>query len=150
MAQEVSTIFWRQINALKNPGFGMERINFQFILPPSSHMPLSNSLYFYLSSSFLIFWLYVYLFILRERAHMHKGERILSRLCTNNVGLNVTNCEIMTRAEIKSQRLNQLSHPSASSFLIYKYSRNNNNYFEVSQKWDLQIERPHIQRHNKC
>ena len=46
----------------------------------------------------------------RER---EKGERIPSRLCTvsaePDVGLDPTNHEIMTRAEIKSQTLNQVS-----------------------------------------
>ena len=46
-----------------------------------------------------------------------RGERegIPSRLPTvstePDVGLDLTNCEIMTRAEIKSQMLNRLSHP---------------------------------------
>ena len=47
-----------------------------------------------------------------------EGERIPSSLCIvstqPNVRLELTNCEIMTRAEIKSQMLNQLSHPGAS------------------------------------
>ena len=64
----------------------------------------------------------------REREHLcaHKWgraerwrDRILSRLCTvsaePDVGLKLMNCEIMTWAEIKSQRLNQLSHPGAQS-----------------------------------
>ena len=60
-----------------------------------------------------------------ENAHMYKGgrsrekgrERIPSRLHTassesNNTGLELTNFEITTRAEIKSQRLNRFKHPS--------------------------------------
>lgn len=38
---------------LKNK-FAVDRISFEFILPPSSHMSLSKSLYFYLNLSFLI------------------------------------------------------------------------------------------------
>ena len=44
-------------------------------------------------------------------------EKIPSRLFTvstkPNAGLKPTNHEIMTRDEIKSQKLNQLSHPGA-------------------------------------
>ena len=43
------------------------------------------------------------------------GERILSRFCTINaepdVGLDLTNRDIMTWTKIKSQTFNQLSHP---------------------------------------
>ena len=63
----------------------------------------------------------VYLFILGEReseqARAGEGqrERIPSRLCTarveSNVGLELLSHEIMTRAEIRGQTLNQLSHP---------------------------------------
>ena len=45
-------------------------------------------------------------------------ERIRSRICTvtpePDVGLELTNCEIMTWAEIQSRMLIQLSHPGAS------------------------------------
>ena len=54
---------------------------------------------------------------LRERVGEGQGERkrILSRLCVvstePDVGLDLRNCEIMTSAKIKSQKLNLLSHP---------------------------------------
>ena len=61
----------------------------------------------------------VYLFVLREREIEHRAgaerERIPSRLhavsADPHVGLKPTNHEIMTRAKIKSQTLNRLSHP---------------------------------------
>ena len=50
-----------------------------------------------------------------------EGERIPSRPRSvsrePNAGLKLTNCEIMTWAEIKSQMLNWLSHPGAPTFL---------------------------------
>ena len=65
--------------------------------------------------------MFTYLF--RERAQAEEGqkererERIPNRLYTvspePDVGLEPTNWEIMTCAEIKSQTLNQLSHPGA-------------------------------------
>ena len=46
----------------------------------------------------------------RGRERERETERILSRLCAvsiePNMGLNVTNCEIMTQAKTESQRLN--------------------------------------------
>ena len=63
------------------------------------------------------------MFILKEREQAGEGERerrrdrIPGRLHTvsmdPDVGLKLTNCEIMTRAEIKSRTLNQPSHPGA-------------------------------------
>ena len=65
---------------------------------------------------------------LRERQHVGRGgaerecrgkerERIPSRLHTAStepdVGLEFTNREIMTGVKVKSQTLNQLSHPGA-------------------------------------
>ena len=51
-----------------------------------------------------------------------KGERIPSRLCAvgsePNMGLELMNHEIMTRAYIKSWTLNQLSHPGALKTLL--------------------------------
>ena len=50
-----------------------------------------------------------------EETRERKRERIPTRLCAvsaePNVGLDLTNHEIMTSAEIKSQMLNRLSHP---------------------------------------
>ena len=66
-----------------------------------------------LSKSFFLKFIYF------EREHTGKGqrERIPSRLHTVStepvVGLNLTNCKIMTQAEIKIQMFNQLSHPGA-------------------------------------
>ena len=52
-----------------------------------------------------------------ERDRERERERIPSRLCSvraePNVGLEHTNREIMTSAKIKSQMLDQLSHPGA-------------------------------------
>ena len=52
----------------------------------------------------------------RER----EGERLPSRFhaasAEPDARLKLMNCEIMTSAEIKSQTLNQLSHPGAPSF----------------------------------
>ena len=63
---------------------------------------------------------------MREREHEQEGgreregERIPSRLHSvrpePDVGLDLTNHEIMTRAEIKSRMVNQLSHPGAFLF----------------------------------
>ena len=78
-----------------------------------------------LASKILLYGLYsfiflnVYLFIFeRDREHKQgigkeRGEeRIPSRLCADR-GLELTNCEIMTRAKIGSQMFNQLSHQGA-------------------------------------
>ena len=50
-------------------------------------------------------------------------QRIPSRLHIDStepdMGLNPTNCEIMTRAKIKSRMLNQLSHPGAPILCIF-------------------------------
>ena len=46
-------------------------------------------------------------------------ERIPSRLCTD-MGLDLTNLEIMTWAEIKSWMLNWLNHPGAPTFYFLK------------------------------
>ena len=66
----------------------------------------------------------VYLFILREREREREGGsgggegergRLGNRFHTvsteSSEGLQLTNCEIMTRAEVKSWMFNQLSHP---------------------------------------
>ena len=65
----------------------------------------------------------------RERERVGEGqkevkrERIPSRLhivsTEPNVELELTNGENMTRAEIKSQSLNQLSLPGAQSLILY-------------------------------
>ena len=57
----------------------------------------------------------------RERGGAEKGrERIPSRLCTVSTepteGLDLTNVENMTCAQIKSWTLNQLSYPGAPNF----------------------------------
>ena len=54
-----------------------------------------------------------------------EGERIPNRLCVVSAepyeGFDLTNHEIMTWAEIKSQTLNQLSHPGAPRFCNFKH-----------------------------
>ena len=60
----------------------------------------------------------------RERQREGVRERIPSRLRTANMkpsaGLGLTNREIMTWAEIKSQMLTQMSHPDAPIYLFKK------------------------------
>ena len=59
--------------------------------------------------------------MIRGGAERGGGERTPSRLHTvstePDAGLNLTNCEIMTRAEIKSWTLNRLSHPGSLTCL---------------------------------
>ena len=54
-----------------------------------------------------------------------EGERIPSRLrivsAEPDVGLEPTNCEIMTRAKIKSQMLDRLSHPGVPELGYFCY-----------------------------
>ena len=58
--------------------------------------------------------------------HVREGEaereRIPSKLgavrAEPHAGLELTNCKIMTRAEIESQMLNQLSHPGTPCNLV--------------------------------
>ena len=55
----------------------------------------------------------------REREREWERENFKQNFCTSaepDVGLDLTKCEIMTWAEIKSQTLNQLRHPSESIF----------------------------------
>ena len=60
------------------------------------------------------------------RGRKRGRERIPSRLRSvstePDVGLELTNLEIMTRAETKSQTLNRLSHPGAPE-LFFKQGR---------------------------
>ena len=52
-----------------------------------------------------------------------EGERIPSRLCDDSaeadVGLELTNREIMTQAESRSRMLNRLSHPGAPAIALF-------------------------------
>ena len=84
------------------------------------------------------------LFILRVYASRvgtkkWERERIPSRLwdvsTELNVGLELTNHEIMTWAEIKSQRLNQLSHPGTPplTFLFWMMRE----WFQPGSSWHL-------------
>ena len=66
----------------------------------------------------------------REHTQMHggrvegDGERILSRPHAQQAaqhGVDLTNPEIMTSAEIKSQRLNGLSHPGAPPLFLRNF-----------------------------
>ena len=67
------------------------------------------------------------------RGRERRRERIPSKLhavgTEPDAGLNLTNCEIMTSAESKSQMHNQLSHPGALKMQI-----NTNNKTEDSLK----------------
>ena len=89
----------------------------------SSDIELRISLSFFKVYLFiyLFIYLFMYLFWERARACLWAGEgqrgreRIPSRLCTVDTGpdvaLDLTDCEIMTWAEIKSRMLNRPSHP---------------------------------------
>ena len=75
--------------------------------------------------SFYVFFFKVYLCILRDREHRQRErgrERIPSGLrdvsTEPNSGLKPMNHQIMIWAEIKSQMLNQLSHPDAPVFMF--------------------------------
>ena len=67
------------------------------------------------------------------RGRKRDRDRIPSRLCTvstePDVELELTNREIMTSAEIKSQMLNRLSHPGAptlkddNDYVIFRLTR---------------------------
>ena len=71
----------------------------------------------------LFVFLCLFFYFERERAQAEERqrergrERIPSRLCTvsteSDVGLELTNCEIMTLAETKSLMLNEVSHHGA-------------------------------------
>ena len=62
----------------------------------------------------------------RERGRDRERDRILSRLHTvsteADAGLELTNCETMTWAEIKGQTLNRLSHPDALYLLVFRWN----------------------------
>ena len=73
-----------------------------------------------------LFLMFIYLFW--ERAPWGRGrergrERIPSMLCTDRAepdgGLKPTSCGIMTWAEIRSQMLNRLSHPDATTYCSF-------------------------------
>ena len=76
---------------------------------------------------FFFFFLSLFIYLFREREsacaweQQREGERIPSRLPTvstePDVGLKLTNHEIMTWAETKSWTLTRLSHPGASNFM---------------------------------
>ena len=80
------------------------------------------------ANKILIFTYFIYLFWEREREQWKRGrerrsERISSRVRTVSVGphegLYPRNSEIMTWAKIKSQMLNQLSHPDSPHFRTF-------------------------------
>ena len=66
----------------------------------------------------------MFVYVERERASTSEGgaereSQADSILCMEpDVGLDCTNHEIMTRAEIKSWTLNQLNHPGAPEYCI--------------------------------
>ena len=82
---------------------------------------------------FIYLFIYLSLFILKEtetetawveraqrdRERETENPQVGSALAEPDAGLDLTNCEIMTWAETKSQMLNQLSHPGASKDFIY-------------------------------
>ena len=80
-------------------------------------------------SIFILFFFLKFIYFEREgkyklgRDRERQRERIPSRLhavsMKPNVGLDFTNCEIMTWAKIKRQTLNQLSHPGAPSVFSF-------------------------------
>ena len=64
-----------------------------------------------------------------EQAHREKGRKgIPSRFHTvsaqSNIGLELTNCEIMTWAKVKSKMLNWLSHPGAPGIVFIYPTKN--------------------------
>ena len=85
-----------------------------------------------------VFLVYLFIYFEREReteketvsrggAGMWVGEeRIPSRPCAVSAepktGLELENCEIMTRTQIKSETLNRVSHPGAPLMLFLKRS----------------------------
>ena len=75
---------------------------------------------YWLVKFLFIYLIFIYLFIEVGGAESDEGgERIPSRLGPGStepdVGFKLTNHEIMTSAEIRSWKLNQLSHPGAPS-----------------------------------
>ena len=69
--------------------------------------------------------MYVFIsFMVGEGQREREGDKILSRLHTVSAepdsGLEPTNREILTRAEIKSRTLNRLSHPGAPTIKSFK------------------------------
>ena len=89
---------------------------------------VSNTLSVPLCCRYNYFSFKVYLFILRDRGRGRERERISSRLHTvsiePDVGLEPTNFEIMTWAEMESWTLKQLSHPGAPFLKIFLCSYN--------------------------
>ena len=68
----------------------------------------------------------VHLFWERERDYERGeaeggGERICAVHSEPDLGLNLTNCEIMSWAEIRSQMLNWLSHPGVPFFILFYF-----------------------------
>ena len=85
----------------------------------------------------------------RQRAHTHeqgrgteKGRgRIPSGICTlsveSDIGLDLTNCEIMTWAKIKSRTLNRLSYPGVPKLFFLLLSRANHSYLSKCYTYAL-------------
>ena len=69
------------------------------------------------TTSFQLFFKFIYF----ER---ECGENPKQAPHTVSIGLRLTNHEIMTCAEIKSQRLNQLNHPGAPILVHYREKDN--------------------------
>ena len=96
----------------------MEIAHMHIYTPPHLYAPPTAPPLTPHTPSLLPFIIFLKLFIFEGGAE-RKGERIPSGLhpvsAEPDVGLDLTNRAIMTRAEIKSRMLNQLSHPGAPS-----------------------------------
>ena len=55
----------------------------------------------------------------RERERESQADRLHTVSAEPEVGLELTNCEITSRAEIKSWALNRLSHPGAPPMNVF-------------------------------
>ena len=82
-----------------------------------------------LSLGRFIYFLFIYLFLEREREGGAEEERISSRLCAISAEphMGLTNHGIMTWAKVKSHSFNQMSHIGAPTRQIYKTLRKGGN-----------------------
>ena len=87
-----------------------------------------------------IFKVYLFIYFPQwdwEGQRERERKRISSRLCTvstePDVGLELTNCKIMTSAEIKSQMLNWLTHPGAPKGYFHSLRIGNNSLINIKR-----------------